>query len=293
MKLLIVGGSGFIGSAIDEYFSNIGWSVTIFTRQEELSSDKYTHKLDPAENYDVLINLAGESIGGWFWTKKYRATLVNSRLESTKAVVNYIKSALKPPKAFFNASAIGYYGNKHDLCTEYSPKGVGFLSDLTHSWESAANEAKDQPVRVAQLRFGHVVGAGGLVEKIYRAVRHLPGIYFGFGHQPLSWVDLRDIPPAIEFALKNNMQGPINICTTETETSHSFYKALYKSFGKKIVFTLPGFLCKIVLGKMAQELLLFGQYAQPEKLNEQGFYFKHAILENSMLHAIKKLNSEE
>lgn len=303
MKLLIAGGSGFIGKELTKELINQGHEIILLTRNPSKSKDLNTEKLRAVEwngkdmgnwskhvnEVDGIINLCGESIAEK-WTKEYKERLLSSRLNSTKAIINSIEAAKVKPKVLINASAVGYYGNvENDEVTEDYKKGTGFLPELCSKWEDAASEASVYGVRVVKLRIGIVLEKnGGALLKMIPPFLIFAGGPLGSGKQWFPWIHRDDVVKSIIFCLENqNLSGPVNITAPEVITMKNFCSSLGKTLNRPSWAPVPGFVLKIILGEMAG-MLLTGQKAIPKKLEEFNYKFKFRNIDAALKDILKK-----
>lgn len=284
MKVLVTGGTGFIGRSLAEELSQTH-AVTVIsrTKRENQNNIKYilwdSKELMQAINEtDIIINLAGEPIANKRWTEEQKEILRKSRIETTRLIVSAINNSIKKPKKLISASAIGIYGNRGDeILTEKSSLGNDFLANLCKEWESEANNAK---VNVTILRIGIVIGeGGGALEKMLLPFKLFLGGPLGSGNQWMSWIALEDIIGIIKFAIENeNATGILNAVSPNPVTNKEFSKTLGQILHRPSFIPTPEFALKIILGEMAG-VLVGGQKAVPEAIVEQGYRFEFANLE--------------
>ena len=303
MKIILAGGTGFIGKALIQTLVGEGHRVVILTRHAgkmKWMNKRFVteiiwdgkHLGDWAKEFDgvdAVINLAGESIAAKRWSAAQKKHIIDSRISSTKAIVDAIRQANHKPSVLINASAVGYYGNvENGDVTESSPKGSGFLSDTCDQWEKEAREAEVLGVRVVILRFGVVLGeGGGALSKMIPPFKMFIGGPLGSGRQWFPWVHREDVTGVIHFALINTkLSGPVNVTAPDSVNMKQFCKQLGKAMGRPSWAPVPAFALKLMLGEMS-EMLLTGQKAVPKKLSENGYSFYYPSLEE----ALKKLRS--
>lgn len=294
MKLVVAGGSGFIGQALLQRLVNEEHEVTLLTRNsseagrqinpaveivqwDALSVGSWSSKVNGA---DAVLNFAGEPIAGRRWTATQKEKITRSRIDATRAIVSAIRQAEKKPSVLVNASAVGYYGSVEEgHVTETRGPGVGFLSQVCSLWESEARTAESLGVRVAMLRIGVVLGdGGGALEKMLLPFKIFVGGPIGSGKQWFPWVHRDDVIGAILYTLATpNLSGPINMTAPEVVSMKDFCSALGEVLNRPSWAPVPGFVLKIMLGEMA-EMLLTGQRVVPSKLQQHGFHFKYPNL---------------
>jgi hypothetical protein len=289
MKIIIAGGTGFIGTAVTERLLCERHEVIVLTRRPAgylsvadkkvltVSWDARTPGPWGAvlEEADVVINLSGETIAGGAWTKRRKQSLYEGRLSATQTIVRAIGACKTKPRVFINASAIGYYGDGQDrLLTEDSEKGEGFLADLCAAWEKAALKAEDYGVRTVLLRTGLVLDRGGFLDKMSAPFRFFIGGPLGSGRQWISWIWRRDLANAVIFFIDHSsLRGPVNCVSPEPVTMTEFCRALGKALRRPSWFPVPSFLIRAILGQIS-ELVLKSQRVTPKKLLEAGFRYK-------------------
>jgi hypothetical protein len=299
MKIVIAGGSGFLGSALLRKLVEARHSVILLSR----APDSVRTKLPPSvqieqwdaasvggwaahiEQADAVINLTGESIAGKRWTAKQKARILSSRINSTRAIVEAIGKAPKKPKALVNQSAVGYYGNVvYGEVTEDHPRGLDFLSDVAEKWEKEALKAEAFGVRVVLPRTGIVLDkSAGALQKMLVPFKLYFGGPLGSGHQWFPWIHLEDEIGALIFAAENhNLRGPVNFAASDSVTMKQFCQALGKAMNRPSWAPVPGFALKILLGEMAESLLLGGQKIVPAKLLEAGYKFHFPKLDEAL-----------
>lgn len=293
MKILLTGGTGFIGSALRFFLSGEGHAVKVLTRRplseggEWAPWDPDNRTIDsPAlEGHDAIIHLAGANIAEKRWTPARKEFLRRSRIASTEFLVRSLRDLSSPPRVFLGASAVGYYGfRSQGELVESSPVGRGFLAELCRDWEQAASLAEATGARVAHLRFGVVLDpAGGLLKKILPLFRLGLGGVLGRGTQFVSWIALEDLVRAVLFSLIHPLSGPINVTAPCPVTNQEFTKVLGRWVGKPAFLPVPAIVLKTFLGGLAEELLLGGQRVFPAKLMKNGFMFSRPTLEPALL----------
>lgn len=291
MKILISGGSGLIGRAVSHLLEEEGHQVVSLKRKSTSSETPYwdieNHiiELGAYQKIDVVIHLAGESIAEGRWNQQKKERIKNSRVKGTKLLSEYFSKATYQPKVFISGSAIGFYGSRgEEELSENSQKGTGFLSDVCTQWEEATSKVALSGIRVAKVRFGMVLSSkGGALKKMLFPFKAGFGGIIGDGKQYVSWVTIDDVVGIISHIIKSeNLAGAINVVSPTPVTNQIFTKTLGKVLKRPTILPLPAFLAKILLGEMAQELLLSSTKVIPSKLQESGYIYKHATLENAL-----------
>lgn len=230
---------------------------------------------------EYIINLAGAGIADASWTPARRKLILESRIKSTRACVEYIREHKDQVKLFINGSAVGYYGaDREEVCTEESAPGNDFLAEVCQAWEQEALRA---PVRTVLLRTGIVISKeGGALPKLLPVFRAGIGGWLGSGKQSFPWIDVREFSKIIEWlAKKEDISGPVNICTPATISNFHFSKTLAKVLKRPCLFPVPGVGIKMILGDRA-DLLLKGQNVYPDKLVKSGYSYQYDNLAESL-----------
>lgn len=291
MKIILAGGTGFIGGALIDALAARGDEIALLTRDAEAAKARWGGKAAPLawdgkspgdwtkafDGADAVINLSGESIASGRWTAERKLRLIKSRLDSTRALVSAISQAAKRPKALVNASAVGYYGGSPEgPSTESSPQGRDFLAALCGQWEREALAAEPLGVRVVLPRIGVVLGKdGGALKKMSLPFKLFAGGPLGSGLQGFPWIHRDDVVGAILFLIDHDkISGPINLASPGAMNNKEFSAALGRALGRPSWAPAPAFALKLALGEIA-EVLLGGQEAPPKKLQDAGYAFKY------------------
>lgn len=283
MHYLITGGTGFIGTALTARLTSLGHRVTILSRQRRTEEGQVRYVEDlaglpAATAIDCIVNLAGASLAGARWSPAYKQTIVESRLHTTRHVVELIRRLEHKPSVLLSASAIGYYGHHGDeVLDEEGAVAPGFSHDLCRQWEAAAYDAEATGVRVCLLRLGVVLDAGGgALEEMAKSFRFGVASWLGDGRQWLSWVHRDDVVSAIGFLQdRTDLRGAFNITAPEPVTGREFCSALEKHYRTWLTAPVPAPVMRLMVGEMADELLLHGQRVVPARLQDAGFTFAH------------------
>ena len=283
-KVVIVGGSGFIGTKLTEALLEKGYTVTVVdlvpsrivdARITFLKADLAHDPLDPTvlSGCVGVINLAGVTIGKR-WNKAYKKLIYDSRILTTRAIVTAIAKAEIAPKVLVSASASGYYGDRKDeLLDEEHPVGKDFLAQVCADWEEAAHGAEAFGVRVVLVRTANVLGKGGLLASLEPLFKKGLGGYFGSGRQYMPWVHWADIVGIYLFALENeSLHGPYNVGAGQTISQKVLFKNYAHSIGAPIVWPIPAFVARLVLGEFSQ-VLLGSQNTTSKKIRDAGYVF--------------------
>ncbi len=293
MKILLTGGTGFIGKALTEELVSFGHELTVISRSKEGSEknikfiqwDKESIQ-DAVNKSDIVINLTGESIAKKRWTKEQKDLLYKSRIITTQLIVNAINNSPNKPNKLISTSAVGIYGDRgEEKLTEISKVGDGFLADLCKEWEFEANKAK---TNVVILRIGVVLGKnGGALEKILPPFKFFVGGPLGSGNQYMSWIAIDDVIGLIKLAIEtDNINGVLNAVSPNPVTNKEFSNILGKVLHRPSFMPAPEFALKLLLGEMS-ELLLSSQRVVPETVLQLGYRFKYAKLESALTEILK------
>ncbi len=298
MKIVIAGGTGFIGKAVVELLLSQEHDIFVLSRSSSPNRSTWPRKaavvswdgktsgkwVSVLEDADAVINFSGENISAREWTSAYKQILRDSRLDPTRAIVNAIAACRKPPRVFVNASAVGYYGDAGDsILDETSLPGKGFLADLCVSWERAALEAKEYGVRVIAARMGVVLGRGGVLNKLIIPFRSYVGGPLGSGRQWMPWISRKDLAAACSFMITHNdMSGPVNCVAPDLLTMNGFCVALGAALRRPSWIRCPSFVLRAALGEMAG-VVLSSQRVVPKKLLAAGFKFQQPLVKEALL----------
>jgi uncharacterized protein (TIGR01777 family) len=292
MKVVVAGGTGFVGCALMSALRAEGHELVLLTRSPEktppdpevklvrwdgMTQGEWTSHIRSA---NAVVNLAGESIGGGRWTAARKARLLRSRVSATRALVEAIHRAEKRPSVFISSSAVGYYGPvKSGDVTEDHPPGRGFLADLCLRWEQEACAVGELGCRVVIMRTAVVVGpGGGVLARMMIPFRLYVGGPIGSGKQPFPWVHRDDVAGVIQFALGNPaVAGPVNVVAPESVDMRGFCAALGVALSRPSWLPVPAIVLRAALGTMS-DTILTGQKVVPAKLAALGYHFRHPAL---------------
>ena len=291
--VLVTGATGFIGRTLCRHLIERGDKLIVLTRDIEKAEDLFgphalavenLDGLDAGTHIDAVINLAGAPVMGLPWTKRRKATLLESRVGTTRHLLKLMRRLSKPPEVLISASAVGFYGAAGDApCDETHPPQDVFMSDLCRRWEEAALDAHKLGVRVCLLRLGLVLGrGGGPLPGLAMPVRFGLGAVIGSGAQWMPWVHLDDVVAFIDRALADRtVSGPFNVTAPEPVPHREFMAELGKTLGRPVLFRIPAWPLRTLLGEMSG-LLLEGQRAVPANAAAAGFRFRFAELEAAL-----------
>lgn len=295
--VLLTGASGFIGSHLVHFLLERDYRVIGLTRQKNKREPHpdfhWINQLDELKQHqiDYVVNLAGESIGQGRWTAARKKKLLNSRLDTTRHLFDYLEKNQLRPKRIISTSAVGYYGidpneRWEQVCTEQSPPQDIFMSELCAKWEQLALSYANQNTKI--VRFAVVFGKGGgiLPQMLLPIKLNLFG-RIGHGRQPVTWVYLEDVLRAIEFLMLDDMTEQIfNVVAPEKSSQAQFARTAAQILKRKPLFPLPACSLKMMLGEQSQ-LVLNGQYVQPKALQEAGFQFHYPTLKEALDNILK------
>lgn len=289
MKILISGASGLVGKRLSERLKKRGDEVVKLVRKPNEDGVYWNipeQRIDESqlEGFDCVVHLAGESIAEGRWSEEKKNRIYNSRIDSTRLLVNSFKHLKSKPKRFLSASAIGYYQHTgHQKLTEDSAAGDNFLARVCIDWEGEARKAESLGISCSQMRIGIVLSAqGGALAKMALPFRLGLGGKVGSGEQYMPWIDLDDLVQAIAFLMDHpEIQGPVNLVSPEPIKQVDFAKELASYFHKPAFFNAPETMLKLIIGEMAEELLLSSYRVIPKVLQEHGFQFEYTDLSKS------------
>jgi uncharacterized protein (TIGR01777 family) len=298
MKIVVAGGSGFIGQPLVHRLVTRGDDVAVLTRNPikvhaghplPWNPPSEGRWMDDVAGADAVINLAGENVGGGRWTAARKKRIMESRVAATSALVSVMSRNPGKPRALISASAIGIYGDRGDeLLDENSPPGSGFLTEVTKRWEELARGAEPF-ARVVILRFGIVLAAnGGALAKLLLPFRLGAGGPMGSGRQWMSWVDREDVLRMIEWSVDHSAaRGIYNVTAPTPATNRDFAQTLGRVLHRPAFLPTPAFALRLILGsEMANEMLLASQRVMPKRAAGEGFEFSYPQLEGALKHAI-------
>lgn len=272
MKIAMTGSTGWIGTHLSASLQLLGHTVVPLERRVfmDLPGNELEEKLDGCE---AVVNLAGAPLNKSCWTDSYRRELFESRVTTTRRLVDAINKLAQPPKVLISTSAVGYYSSRgcHD---DYSTAvDDTFFSTLCQAWEEEALRVHDT-IRLVRARFGVVLSPdGGALKRLLMPIRFGVLLSFGAPNHPFSWISLDDLLRAIPFVLdEQTIDGAVNMVSPARVDNKAFYGAIAEHYGPAITIRVPDWMVKWMLGQTA-EILTRGQCAVPAKLMENGFTF--------------------
>jgi uncharacterized protein len=283
--VLMSGGTGFIGGHLVRRLLSRGDRVIVLTRNAARALNRFgphvriitsLTELHDDERIDAVVNLAGARILGFPWTRARRAKLIESRVDTTRSLVDLCRRLTHHPQAFVTASAIGYYGLGGDapIDEQDSPQSI-FQSRLCQEWEAAATPAESFGARVVRLRIGLVLArSGGALPLLARPMRFGFGALIGSGKQWVSWIHIADLIRLFEFALDTpTCKGPVNAVSPAAATHAQMQHLLAKVLHRPLWMRIPAIFVRGALGEMSQ-LLVDGQRVTPTRALASGFVFE-------------------
>jgi uncharacterized protein len=306
MKILMTGGTGFVGSFLAERLIRDGHEVTILVRPREQTRGSphavFFLQGDPTQRgswqeaipaYDAVINLAGASIFTR-WTDEQKKAILDSRVSTTRNIVDAISADQAKRFTLFSTSAVGYYGfHEDEELTEDSPPGDDFLATVAVAWENEALKAQEKGARAVITRFGIVLGPnGGALGQMIPLFKKFIGGPIGSGKQWFSWVHAADLTEAFVFLLSHpELSGPFNICSPRPVRNRELAKAIGKALHRPSFMPAPGFMIKLVLGEFGS-VILKGQKVLPRRLIDAGFVFQYPEIDRAIEHVVGRNGKE-
>ncbi len=301
MRILITGGTGFIGRPLCELLAQGGHALRILSRKPSARPagttgvemlavprpDDAARWQDAVRDCDAIVNLAGESIAEGRWSESRKQVIRDSRIGTTRALVDACAALDRRPQVLVSGSAVGFYGPHGDEeLDETSPAGTDFLASICVDWEAAARRAEALGMRVVRARIGVVLGpGGGALAKMVTPFKMFVGGPLGSGRQWMSWIHLDDVCGMIAFALGHPVEGAMNATAPDPRTMRDLSKALGAALGRPSWAPVPAPVLRIALGEMS-DMLLNGQRVLPRVAEQAGYRFRHPRLEEALKAAV-------
>lgn len=301
MRIAIAGATGFLGRPLVDALARDGHAIAVLTRGTRTAATAARDRIrfvswspDGTANgawaseisgVDAVVNLAGESIAGKRWTAAQKQRIVESRRLATRSIAAAIAAAPQRPGLLLNGSAVGYYGpHGDDIVTEDSPAGNDFLADVCKQWEAEANAAATQNTRVVLLRTGLVLEKdGGALPQMLPPFKFGAGGPVGSGRQYWPWIHRADWIGMVRWILQTpSLSGPVNGTAPNPVTNAEFARTLGRAMRRPSFMPAPGFALKLLLGEMAEGLLLTGQRAIPRRAEQGGYAFTYRRLDEAL-----------
>jgi uncharacterized protein (TIGR01777 family) len=285
MRVLVAGGTGFVGGALRRSLRGAGHTVLVVTRTPHGEGDVGWDQLgDVVSKVEAVVNLAGEPIAGGRWTSERKAAIRDSRVQGTRRLVEALDAAARRPRVLVNASAIGWYGDRGDEpLDERAGPGEGFLAEVCRDWEAEALRAEPLGVRVVRLRIGIVLAPdGGALARMLPPFRAFVGGRLGSGRQWMSWVHRDDVVGLLRAAIASEeYRGPVNATAPRPVTNREFTETLARVLGRPAIVSVPALGLRLALGEMA-EMLLAGQRVFPAAAERAGYRFRFTDLATAL-----------
>ena len=289
-RIIVTGATGFIGKALCFRLLEEKYDVVALSRSKEkgekiFGTDATVVEWDGKssevwQDYTngayAVVNLAGENIGSGRWTPKRKQSILQSRLDAGRAIVEAAKSVEKKPRVIIQASAIGYYGSRGDeIIDESSSPGESFLVEVIKKWEQSTQGVESLKIRRVIIRSSIVLGKeGGVFLRLVKPFRLFVGGHLGSGKQWFSWIHLEDEVKAILFLIeREDLSGVFNLTAPHQLIQKDFFHILGKIMKRPSWFPVPGFVLRLIFGEMAKDTLLSGQRVAPRRLLEAGYRF--------------------
>ncbi|HEX2921320.1 MAG TPA: TIGR01777 family oxidoreductase [Bacteroidales bacterium] len=294
-KVLISGGTGFIGKYLSAKLVNRGYEVSFLGRTSQKNSGILSYSWDiendeiekgAIETADYIIHLAGANIGEKRWTKKRKQLIIDSRVKTSRMILNKINKTNTKLNAFISASAIGYYGLKttDKIYSETDTSSNDFLGEVCRKWEEAAENFARSGIRTVKIRTAVVLGKErGAFANILKPARSGFALVIGNGKQFMPWIHIDDLCDIYIKAIEDKcMNGPYNAVAPDHKTNKDIMKALAIALKKRLLFIkIPEFLFKTIFGEMSG-ILLNGSRVSSENIVNAGYRFKFADLESAL-----------
>lgn len=275
--IAITGSSGFVGTNLKRYFTDLGYEVLPIARGDLSNQQRLQEIINQS---DIVINLAGANIINR-WSESYKKLLYTSRIDTTKAIVEAINTVENKPSQLISTSAVGIYDNKQT----YDENGVhtsDFLGKLAEDWEEEALKAKSESTKVSIFRFGIVLGKdGGALEKMITPFKLGLGGVIGSGKQAFSFIHIEDLLNAYKFVIENNHEDVFNLTAPTPTTNRGLTLALGKTLKRPTILPVPEFVLNIIFSEGAK-VLTDGQSAIPKNLMDLGFEFKYKTINDTI-----------
>jgi uncharacterized protein len=303
MKIVIAGGTGFLGSPLAEMYAEDGHEVRVLSRslipgdtrhdpgtgvpgitRVGWKPDGSTGPWAPVvEGADAVINLSGESLSGKRWSPQRKAEFRTSRILATRSLAAAIRAARTPPPVFISGSAVGYYGPRNGQpLSESDPPGTDFLAQLCVEWEQEAGKAERPGTRVVTIRTGLVLErSGGPLPEMMKPFKFFVGGPVGSGRQYVSWIHRLDWIEIVRWVVQTpTVAGPLNATAPHPITNRELARALGRALHRPSLVPAPSFALKIALGEMA-DLVLTGQRVLPSQAQKQGYHFRYPEIDQA------------
>lgn len=290
MRVLITGGSGFIGQNLAKALQAEGHDLVIYSRRpdqnrrrSDLTAEWVGNFNDIQGHVDAVVNLAGANLFTLPWTENRKATLLKSRTQTTEKLVAWMTGQDQKPEIFLTGSAVGFYGDQGETeLTEESETGADWSAKMVAAWEMSAKPAEDAGIRTVYLRTGPVLGDGGMLKPLLVAFKLGLGGSLGRGDFWFSWIHVEDWVRAAIFLLKTPpLHGPFNLTAPQPVRYREFAQTLGQALHRPVWLSPPAWILKPALGERS-ELVMASVRAVPEKLQEAGFSWHYPDLKSAL-----------
>src|SRR3984957_3763077 len=292
-RVLISGGSGLIGSALTAALRADGVIVNHMVRRKEPTSPGEVAwtptsaivDIAAMEGHDAVVHLGGANLAQGRWTKSRKQILRNSRVDTTRVLVDALARLQKKPSVFICASGVGYYGSRGDeILTEGSGNGSDFLGMTCRAWEAEATRANSNGIRTVIARFGVILAAhGGALPAMVTPFKLGLGARLGSGKQWMSWITLPDVVAILRCAIEvPTWSGAYNVVAPSPVQNAEFTRVLAKVLHRPAFLAAPAIPLRLVLGEMADSLLLASQRAEPAKLQAASYRYHQENLQAAL-----------
>ena len=295
-KIVLTGATGLIGKKIADLLIRLGDEVTIFTRSIDRAKQiipnaadyvEWNLKLDnwqaALEGKYAVIHLAGENVMAKKWNEQHKKNIFNSRVDTTRALVNAIEKVADKPKVFIAASAIGYYGNSEQSVTEESKPGDDFLARVVRAWEEETKKIDLFKVRRVNVRTGIVLDKNeGALARMIMPYKFFVGGPLGSGKQWFPWIHIDDVVGIFLHALDNeNVEGAVNCVSPNPVTMNQFAETIGKTLKRPSFLRMPEFLLRLILGE-SSSVVTGGSKVSSSKIISCGYKFKYSYIEEAL-----------
>ena len=290
MNILITGGSGFLGTALIKRLLQQQHHITVTSRAPEKFPIQHaaltaitTYQLNNIDQVDIVINLAGAGIADKRWTDKRKEELLQSRLRTTQALIDWFKQLEIKPKQFLSGSAIGWYGpHGNTVIDETTSAQAGFSHELCLAWEQCALQATQMGIPTTLLRTAVALDpTGGMLKQLKPIYQFGGGGRLGSGEQWFSWISREDWVNALLFIIQNPLEGAVNLAAPNPVTQQQFAQEFGRSLKRPAIFPMPEPVVKMVFGEMSH-LFLDSQKIIPHRLSNAGFRFRQPTLSQAL-----------
>ncbi|ALX48960.1 TIGR01777 family oxidoreductase [Lentibacillus amyloliquefaciens] len=290
MNIMITGGTGFVGTHLTKELTEKGHHVYVLTRSPEKRTDTnhiayigYDHPVKDLPRIHAVINLAGDSLFG-YWTRKKKKVIRTSRINTTQKVIRMMEQMETKPDVFISGSAVGFYGTSEELIfTEQTINpGDDFLADVVVDWEQTAKQAEQLGIRTVYTRFGVILGQVGALPLMKLPVKMFAGGRIGNGEQWVSWVHIKDVVGLIHFCMFNEqINGPVNVTAPNPKRNKDFTRVLADILNRPFWLPAPAFMVWTAIGEMSL-LIEKGQYVLPKKAKDFHYPFSYPDLKEAL-----------